>query len=230
MALPDSGGRHWLGTDDRGFDCLARVVYGARITLTVGMVATALSLLIGVIVGAVSGFFLGWVDLFLQRAVEIMMTFPTFVFLLVIVSMLGRDILLIMTVIGLTGWAGVARLVRGEFLVQSGREYVLAGRVLGYSNTRLMFRHILPNSATPLLINAAFAIAGAILVESTLAFLGLGDPLAPSWGAQLDVGRRNLHYIWLIWVPGTMIFVVVMALNLIGDALREAVDAKGGAE
>ena len=178
-----TGTRYVLGSDDRGFDVLSRLIYGTRISLTIGLVATGISLFIGVIVGACSGFFGGWVDLVLQRAVEIMMTFPTFVFLLVVVAMLDRNIFLIMAVIGFTSWAGTARLVRGEFLAQSAREYVLAGRVLGYSGARLMFRHILPNIATPLMINAAFGIAGAVLVESTLAFLGLGDPNAPSWGA-----------------------------------------------
>ncbi|MBA3707754.1 MAG: ABC transporter permease [Planctomycetes bacterium] len=218
--------RFLLGTDSIGFDVLARMVFGARISLTIGLVATAIAMGIGSILGAVSGYFGGWTDLVLQRLVEIMMCFPTFILVLVVISMFDRNIFLIMGVIGLTGWAGTARLVRGEFLSQSVRDYVLAAEALGLSRTRIMFRHILPNSMSPLLITATFMIAGSIFTESGLAFLGLGDPIAPSWGQMLNQGRENLHYAWLIYVPGLAVFLLLTSLNLIGNGLREALDPK----
>lgn len=223
----DTGSYFLLGTDDRGHDVFARMIFGARISLTIGLVATVLAKCIGIAIGALSGYSGGVIDLLLQRLVEIMMAFPVFILVLVVVSMLGRDIYIIMIVFGVTGWAGTARLVRGEYLTQMGREYVLAAQSLGLHKSRIMFRHILPNVLTPLLISATFQIAGMILAESGLAFIGLGDPKAPSWGGLLDVGRKNIHYIWLIWVPGIAIFLLVTALNLIGDSLREALDPKG---
>ncbi len=221
-----SGRRFWLGTDSAGKDVLAQMVSGARISLTIGIIATGLSLLIGTLIGALSGFFGGWVDLLLQRLVEIMMCFPTFILVLSVVALLGRDIFLIMTVIGLTGWAGTARLVRGAYMAESVRDYVLAGRSLGLSNVRLMFRHILPNALAPLLISATFGVAGAVLAESGLSFIGLGDPTAASWGALLEQGRQNIRYAWLIYVPGMAVFLLVTALNLIGNGLREALDPR----
>ncbi|TVR43786.1 MAG: ABC transporter permease [Planctomycetota bacterium] len=219
---------HW-GTDDRGADIVARMFFGARISLTIGIVAVGLSMFIGIVLGAVSGYFGGWVDLIIQRMVEIMMAFPTFILVLVVVAMFSRDIYLIMIVFGLTGWAGTTRLVRGEFLAQTGREYVLAAEALGLTKTRIMFRHILPNVLTPLLISAAFGMAGMVLAESSLAFIGMGDDTVPSWGSLLDVGRQQVSYGWLIWIPGLAIFGLVASLNLVGNALREALDPKGDA-
>jgi len=224
---PDTGYRFFLGTDDRGYDVVARMLFGARISLTIGLVAVGISMVIGVIIGGLSGYFGGMVDIVLQRITELMMTFPTFILLLLVVAIIGRDIYTIMIFLGLTGWAGTARLVRGEFLREMGRDYVTACETLGLPRWRVMFRHILPNTMTPLLISATFAFAGMVLVESSLAFLGLGDPNAPSWGALLDVGRRNIGYGWLIWVPGLTIFFLVSSLNLIGNAFREALDPKG---
>ena len=222
---PASGRRFWLGTDSVGKDVAAQLLAGARISLTIGLVATGLSLLIGLILGAVSGYFGGWIDLLIQRFVEVMMCFPTFILILVVVAILGRDIFIIMTVIGLTSWAGTARLVRGEFLAQSVRDYVAAGQALGLGSWRIMFRHILPNALTPLLITATFGIAGAVTSESGLSFLGLGDPNVASWGSLLEQGRQNITYGWLIWLPGLAVFVLVSALNLVGNGLREAADA-----
>lgn len=221
---PATGRTFYLGTDSAGKDVAAQMIAGARISLTVGFVAAGLSLLIGLIIGAVSGYYGGWVDLLLQRVVEIMMCFPTFILIIVVVAMLSRDIFLIMTVIGLTGWAGAARLVRGEFLAQSVRDYVTAGECLGLSKARIMFRHILPNALTPLVISATFGIAGAVGAESGLSFLGLGDPTVPSWGSLLEQGRENIRYPWLIYVPGGAIFFMITALNLVGNGLREAFD------
>lgn len=217
----------WLGTDTVGHDVLAQLLFGARISLTIGMVASGISLIIGTFIGAISGFLGGWIDLVLQRVVEIMMCFPTFMLILCVVAMVGHDIFVIMVVIGLTSWAGTARLVRGEFLSHSVRDYVLAGQSLGLGQWRLMFRHILPNALTPLLITATFGIAGAVLSESGLSFIGMGDPTVPSWGTLLDQGREAVDYGWLIYAPGLAIFGLVTALNVIGNALREAFDPKG---
>jgi peptide/nickel transport system permease protein len=202
------------------------MLFGGRISLTIGFVATGIAMAIGILIGAVSGYFGGWVDLLLQRVVEIMMCFPTFILILIVVSALGRDIFIIILVQGLTGWAGDARLVRGEVLVQSSRDYVLAGRALGLGRMRIMFRHILPNCMTPLLIGAVFGIAGAVLGESGLSFIGLGDPNAPSWGQLLNQGRENIHMSWLIWTPGLAVFALVSALYLVGNGLRGAFDPK----
>lgn len=223
---PDTDRRFWWGTDDRGQDVFARMIFGSRISLTIGVVAVGISMFIGIILGATSGYFGGWVDLFIQRLVEIMMAFPTFILVLVVVAMWGRDIYLMMIVFGLTGWAGTTRLVRGEFLAQSGREYVLAAEALGLRTSRIMFRHVLPNTLTPLMISAAFGMAGMVLAESGLAFIGMGDDSVPSWGSLLDVGRQQVAYAWLIWIPGLAIFGLVSSLNLLGNAMREALDPR----
>jgi peptide/nickel transport system permease protein len=217
----------WLGTDTIGKDVLSVLIYGTRISLTIGLVASGISLLIGTVIGAISGYSGGLIDLVLQRVVEIFMCLPTLLLIVLIVAMLGRNIFIIMTVIGLTGWAGTARLVRGEFLAQSVRDYVMAGESLGLSRMRLMFRHILPNALTPLFITATFSIAGAVLSESSLSFLGLGDSSVPTWGGVLNQGREAIEYGWLIYAPGIAIFVLVTALNILGSEMREALDPKG---
>jgi len=223
---PDTGSRFWLGTDSAGRDVLSLILYGIRISLTVGLVATGLSMLIGLIIGGISGYFGGWVDLVLQRVVEVMMCFPTFILIVIVVAMLDRNIFVIMTVIGLTGWAGTARLVRGEFLAQSVRDYVAAAEALGLPRWRIMFRHILPNTLTPLIISATFGVAGAVGSESGLSFIGLGDPTAPSWGVLMEQGRQNIRYGWLIWSPGLAVFAFIIVLNVIGSGLREALDPR----
>ncbi|MEK7411995.1 MAG: ABC transporter permease [Planctomycetota bacterium] len=223
---PTTGAHCLLGTDPSGHDVLARMLFGARISLTIGIVATGIAMAIGTIIGAIAGFMGGRIDLLLQRLVEIMMCFPTFILILTVVAMTKRDIFIIMMVIGLTGWAGTARLVRGEFLSQSVRDYVSAARSLGLPPWRIMFLHILPNAIAPLLISATFGIAGAILGESGLSFIGLGDPNAASWGQLLNHGRENPTFAWLIYVPGLTIFILVIALNTVGEGLRQALDPK----
>ncbi len=223
---PATGAPTWLGTDPAGHDVAARMLFGSRISLTIGFIATGIALLIGAFIGAVSGFFGGKIDLILQRLVEIMMCFPTFLLILAVVAMTGRDIFIITLVIGLTSWAGIARLVRGEFLAQTVRDYVLAGRSLGLPSSRIMFRHVLPNTIAPLLITATFGIAGAVLGESGLSFLGLGDPRVASWGQLLNHGRENPAFAWLIYAPGLAIFALVLALNAVGEGLRQAFDPK----
>lgn len=223
---PATGSACLLGTDPAGHDVSARMLFGARISLTIGLVATGIALLIGTVIGAISGFAGGKIDLLLQRVVEIMMCFPTFILILAVVAMTSRDIFIIMLVIGLTGWAGTARLVRGEFLAQSVRDYVTAGRSLGLPSHRIMFLHVLPNAIAPLLISATFGIAGAVGSESGLSFLGLGDPNTASWGQLLNHGRENPTFAWLIYAPGLAIFALVVALNAVGEGLRQAFDPK----
>lgn len=223
---PATGARLWLGSDPAGHDVAARLLFGARISLTIGLVATGIALAIGTLIGAVSGFLGGRADLLLQRLVEIMLCFPTFLLILAVVAMTSRDIFVIMAVIGLTGWAGTARLVRGEFLAQSVRDYVTAAHALGLPAWRIMFRHVLPNCLAPLLISATFGIAGAVLGESGLAFIGLGDPRAASWGQLLNHGRENPGFAWLIYAPGLAIVILVLALNAVGEGLRQAYDPR----
>ncbi|MEM1060955.1 MAG: ABC transporter permease, partial [Planctomycetota bacterium] len=219
---------HWLGTDKIGRDVLTRMIWGARVSLAVGVVAVSISVVIGIVVGSCAGFFGGWVDLVLSRVIEVVITFPSFFLILTIVAFLEPSIWNIMIVLGLTGWTGIARLVRGEFLRLSGQEFVLAGRSLGYAAPRLIFLHILPNALAPVLVAASFGVAGAILTESGLSFLGFGVTVpTPSWGSLLFDGRNSLRIApWLIYFPGFAIFVTITAYNLVGDALRDATDPR----
>ena len=219
---------HWLGTDDIGRDTLARMLWGARVSLAVGILAVTIYVSIGIVVGAIAGFFRGGVDMVLSRIIEVVLVFPAFFLILTIVAFVGPSLWNIMLVIGLTGWTGVARLVRGEFLRLADQEFVLAGRALGYSSTRLIFRHILPNALAPVLVAATFGVAGAILVESALSFLGIGITIpTPSWGNILADGR-NYKVIapWLIYFPGLAIFITILCYNLAGEALRDALDPR----
>jgi len=219
---------HWLGTDKIGRDVLSRMLWGGRVSLSVGLVAVGIYVAIGIIVGSLAGYFRGWVDMLISRVIEIVIVFPAFFLILTIVAFLGPSLMNIMVVIGLTGWTGVARLIRGEFLRLADQEFVLAGRALGYSAPRLIFRHILPNAMAPVLVAATFGVAGAILTESALSFLGLGITVpTPSWGAILDEGRDALRIApWLIYLPGIAIFATIMSYNLAGEALRDASDPR----
>lgn len=221
------GGPHWLGTDKIGRDVLSRMLWGGRISLSVGLVAVGIYVAIGVVVGSVAGFFRGSVDMLISRLIEIVIVFPTFFLILTIVAFVGPSLMNIMVVIGLTGWTGVARLVRGEFLRLADQEFVLAGKALGYSPTRLIFRHILPNALAPVLVAATFGVAGAILTESALSFLGLGITIpTPSWGGILAEGRATTVAPWLIYIPGLAIFLTILSYNLAGEALRDASDPR----
>lgn len=221
-------GPHWLGTDEAGRDVLCRMIWGGRVSLSVGLVAVAIYVFIGIVIGSVAGYFRGWCDLIISRIIEVMICFPTFFLILTIVAFFGQSITHIMLIIGLTGWTGIARLVRGEFLRLVDQEFVLAGRALGYSPSRIIFRHVLPNAMAPVLVAATFGIAGAILTESALSFLGLGiSKPTPSWGGLLADGREAfLHAPWLIHFPGLAIFLTITAYNLIGEALRDASDPR----
>lgn len=221
-------GPHWLGTDELGRDILCRMIWGGRVSLSVGIVAVAIYVLIGIVIGSLAGYFRGGCDLVVSRIIEVVICFPAFFLILTIVAMVGPGLFNIMVVIGLTGWTGIARLVRGEFLRLVDQEFVLAGRALGYSPLRLIFRHVLPNALAPVLVSATFGVAGAILTESALSFLGLGITVpTPSWGGILADGRQALlRAPWLIHFPGLAIFVTITSYNLVGEALRDAADPR----
>lgn len=219
---------HWLGTNHNGVDLLTLLIWGARISLSVGLVAVLIYMSIGIVLGALAGYFRGWVDILISRLIEVVICFPTLFLVLTIVALLKPSLINIMIVIGLTGWTGVARLVRSEFLRLVNQEFVLAGQSIGFSSTRLIFRHILPNALAPVVVAATFGIAGAILLESSLSFLGLGVRVpTPSWGTILSEGRtRLLQAPWQMTYPGFAIFITVTCYNLIGEALRDAADPR----
>lgn len=220
------GNGHYLGTDANGRDVVARILYGTRVSLTIGVLAVLIYCTIGIILGSLMGYFGGWVDFLLMRWVEIMICFPVFAFVLIVVAVFEtKNIFLIMVAIGIVSWTSVARLIRGQFLVERGQEYVLAARALGIPAWRVVFQHVLPNAVHPMFVTATFGVASAILLESSLAFLGLGDPNVPSWGQLLLEGRQT-GKLWLILAPGTAIFLTVTVLNLVGEGLRDALDPK----
>ncbi|MGH7162333.1 MAG: ABC transporter permease [Planctomycetota bacterium] len=194
--------------------------------MTIGVIAVAIYVTIGIALGSLAGYFGGRVDILVSRFIEVMISFPLIFLILTIVAVFDtRTIFLVMAAIGVTAWPSVARLVRGEFLVQRNLEYVLAAEALGIPRRRIIFRHVLPNALTPVLVAATFGIASAILTESTISFLGLGDPNAASWGMLLNQGRQsNLE--WLILAPGAAIFFTVTVFNLLGEGLRDALDPR----
>jgi peptide/nickel transport system permease protein len=226
--LQPPGWQHPLGTDDLGRDVLVRILYGARISLLVGFVAVGIATLIGIVLGAVAGYYGRWVDTVLMRFVDIMLCFPTFFLILAVIAFLDPSIWNIMIIIGLTGWMGVARLVRAEFLSLRERDFVLAARAIGASDGRIIFRHILPNALSPVLVSATLGVAGAILTESALSFLGIGvQPPTPSWGNMLIAGKQTLGTAWWLSVfPGLAILITVLGYNLLGEGIRDALDPR----
>jgi peptide/nickel transport system permease protein len=219
---------HLLGTDALGRDVLSRMIYGTQISLLVGFVAVGIAVLIGVIVGALAGYYPGWVDTLFMRLVDIMLSIPTFFLILAVIALVGPNLLNIMVVIGVTSWMGVARLVRGEFLALKESDYVLAARALGVPAYRIIFSHILPNAMAPVYVSTILGIAAAVLVESSLSFLGLGvQPPTPSWGNILTDGKANIEIAWwLSLFPGLAILVTVLGYNLLGEGLRDALDPR----
>jgi peptide/nickel transport system permease protein len=227
VLMPPSPG-HLLGTDTLGRDVLSRIIFGSRVSLKVGFVAVGLATLIGLLVGALAGYYGGWVDQGLMRLVDLMLCFPAFFLILAVIAVLEPSIWNIMAVIGLTSWMGVARLVRAEFLSLREREFVTAARALGAGDARLITRHMLPNALAPVMVSATLGVAGAILTESALSFLGLGvQPPTPSWGNILTAGKDNIEIAWWLSVfPGLAILVTVMSYNLLGEGIREAIDPR----
>lgn len=227
ILLPPSS-VHWMGTDGLGRDTFSRMLFGARISLLVGFIAVGIATIIGVILGAISGYYRGWVDIFIMRLVDVMLSIPTFFLILAVIAFLTPSIWNIMIVIGLTSWMGVTRLVRAEFLSLREREFVLSARVLGAGDLRLIFLHLLPNSLTPIIVSTVLGIASAVLVESALSFLGLGvQPPQASWGNILTDGRVYIQFAWwLSLFPGLAILITVLGYNLLGEGLRDALDPR----
>jgi peptide/nickel transport system permease protein len=227
ILLPPSM-EHFFGTDDLGRDVFSRMLYGARVSLWVGFVAVGISLCIGVTLGLIAGYFRGIVDECIMRFVDVMLCFPSFFLILAVIAFMGQGLLNIMIIIGLTSWMGVARLVRAETLSLRERDFIHAARLSGAGTLRILFRHILPNAAAPVLVSATLGIAGAILLESSLSFLGIGvEYPMPSWGNILIEGKQTLGVAWwLSLFPGLAILLTVLGYNLLGEGLRDLLDPR----
>jgi peptide/nickel transport system permease protein len=220
--------QHYLGTDNLGRDVFSRMLHGSRVSLSVGFVAVAISVGIGILVGAMAGYYSGWVDSLLMRFVDVMLCFPSFFLMLTVVALLGPSLFKVMVVIGITSWMGTARFVRAEFLSLRERDFTQAAKALGVKDLRIIYRHILPNAMAPVFVTATLGVASAILVESGLSFLGFGaQPPAPSWGNILTEGRAYIFDAWWLTVfPGFAILVTVLSFNLVGEGLRDAIDPR----
>ncbi|MBW7458530.1 ABC transporter permease [Paenibacillus sepulcri] len=221
---------HLLGTDQVGRDVLSRLIYATRVSLTVGVVTVAIYMAVGIIIGAIAGYVGGWVDMVINRIIDVFMSFPSLMVILVLVTVLGTGLSNIIIVLALLGWPAVARLVRGSVLSLRQTEFVKAGVALGLNTPRLIFGHILPNAMGPILVNATFGAAAAILSESSLSFLGMGvQPPTASWGNMLNAAQsitalQSQPWLWI--PPGVIIVISVLSINFIGDGIRDAMDPK----
>ena len=222
--------QHWFGTDIQGRDVWARLVYGARVSLSVGIISQGIALSLGVVLGLVAGYYGKWVDELVMRLADVTLAFPTLLLLIALVAALQPSLTVVFATIGLVGWAGMARLVRGQVLVVRELEFVQAERALGAGDIRILIRHILPSVVAPVVIAATLGVAGAIMAESSLSFLGLGvQPPTPSWGSMIADGRdlyQLRHAPWTSVFPGLAIGAAVLGFNLLGDALRDALDPR----
>jgi ABC-type dipeptide/oligopeptide/nickel transport system permease subunit len=230
QALRPPSAQHWMGTDVQGRDVWARLVFGARISLSVGFISQSIALALGLTFGLIAGYYGKWVDELVMRLADVTLAFPTLLLLIAMVAALQPSIGVVFATIGVVGWAGIARLVRGQVLIVRQLEYVQAVRALGARDLRIVLRHVLPNVIAPVVIAATLGIAGAIMAEAALSFLGLGvQPPTPSWGAMIADARdldqlRNAP--WTSLFPGIAIGVTVLGFNLLGDALRDALDPR----
>jgi ABC-type dipeptide/oligopeptide/nickel transport system permease subunit len=226
--LVEPGSRFLLGTDTQGRDVLSRVLYGARLSLSVGVISQSVSVTLGVLLGLLAGYYGRWVDALVMRLADITLAFPTLLLLIAVAAAVKPSLPVVFVVIGIVGWAGMARLVRSQVLVLRHSEFVLAARALGARDRRILLRHLLPNVRTQVIIAATLGIAGAIMAEAALSFVGLGaQPPTPSWGAMVADGRDLLRVApWISLAPGLAIGAAVLGFNLVGDALREAYDPK----
>ncbi len=219
---------HWFGTEDFGADILSRMIHASRIALTIGFIATSIAVVLGVVIGGLMGYFVGVIDMIGMRLIEIFEAVPTLFLLITFVAVFGRNLYVMMVIIGLTSWTANARFIRAEFLRLRKQDFVQAAIAAGLPRRSVIFRHMLPNGIAPVLVSASFGIAAAILVESILSFLGLGLVQEPSWGGMLNQARAaggNFSW-WIAVFPGMAIFLTVFAYNLIGEALRDALDPK----
>ena len=229
-SLQPPSAQHWFGTDIQGRDVWARLVYGARVSLSVGIISQGIALTLGVILGLLAGYYGRWVDEIVMRLADVTLAFPTLLLLIALVAALQPSLTVVFATIGLVGWAGMARLVRGQVLVVRELEFVQAERALGARDLRILIQHILPSVVAPVVIAATLGVAGAIMAESSLSFLGLGvQPPTPSWGSMIADGRdlyQLRHAPWTSVFPGLAIGAAVLGFNLLGDALRDALDPR----
>jgi peptide/nickel transport system permease protein len=220
-------GQHVFGTDVLGRDVAAGIAHGARTSLTIGLLATAAAVLVGTVMGGLAGYYGGRIDDLLMRTTEFFQTIPTFLFSILLVAILAPSVASIVFAIAVVSWPAVARLVRGEFLAMRNREFVQASICLGMSDGRVIFRHILPNCLSPIIVTGSLIVATAILIESALSFLGLGDPNVMSWGFMIGAGRTFLRTAWwLCTIPGVAILLTVLAINLVGEGLNDALNPR----